>query len=124
MIKEEGAKTTLVIRRLRCEKCGKLHHELPDCVVPYKRHSAATIEDIVNVKTEETPCESGTIRRILWWWKIVGEYYINVMKSLAEKYKVGFHEPPLLLEIIRAAVNTNNWISAKTICTRSVLSTG
>ncbi|WP_223829992.1 DUF6431 domain-containing protein [Paenibacillus arenilitoris] len=24
----------LVIRRMRCSQCRKIHHELPDCVVP------------------------------------------------------------------------------------------
>ena len=124
MIKEDGVKTTLVIRRLRCEKCRKIHHELPDCIVPYKRYSSATIEKIITGEADETPCEIGTIRRILCWWKIVSEYYINVMKSLEEKHKVVFQEPPLFVEIIRAVVNTNNWISPKTVCTRSVLSTG
>jgi transposase len=41
-------KTRLVIRRLICDKCHKLHSELPDMVVPYKRHGRETVEAIVN----------------------------------------------------------------------------
>ncbi|WP_267459278.1 DUF6431 domain-containing protein [Brevibacillus composti] len=35
---ESGEVRLLVIRRLRCSQCQKIHHELPDCVVPYKRY--------------------------------------------------------------------------------------
>ncbi|WP_307545897.1 DUF6431 domain-containing protein [Paenibacillus sp. V4I5] len=30
----------LVIRRLHCSQCLKIHHELPDCIVPYKRYES------------------------------------------------------------------------------------
>ena len=41
-----GNKITLIIRRLRCQSCRKIHHELPDRVIPYKRHCAETVEKI------------------------------------------------------------------------------
>jgi hypothetical protein len=47
LINAEIDKQTLVIRRLRCKECRVIHHELPDIVVPYKRHCAETIERIV-----------------------------------------------------------------------------
>ena len=33
-----------VIRRLYCEKCECIYHELPNCLVPYKRYSTDVIE--------------------------------------------------------------------------------
>ncbi|MGI6467766.1 MAG: DUF6431 domain-containing protein [Syntrophomonadaceae bacterium] len=33
-----GEKVILSIRRLRCVECKRIHHELPDMLVPYKRH--------------------------------------------------------------------------------------
>ncbi|MGB4509265.1 MAG: DUF6431 domain-containing protein, partial [Syntrophomonadaceae bacterium] len=30
-----GERITLIIRRLRCVKCQRIHHELPDMLVPY-----------------------------------------------------------------------------------------
>jgi hypothetical protein len=39
---------------------------------------------------------------------------------LGEKHQIIFQEPPKFKEIIRAVVNTNNWITAQSICTRTV----
>ena len=119
LTESSGSKVKLIIRRLRCVECKRIHHELPDCVVPYKRHSAETIGKIINDDTTELPCETGTIRRIRLWWKIVLEYYLNILKSLAEKYNMKFGVPPSFKETTRAVVNTNNWISWKKICTRT-----
>ena len=118
-----GEKIKLMIRRMVCIKCRKIHHELPDCVVPYKRHSAETIEEILKGK-EGIVCENRTIRRIVGWWKIVSWYFMNILKTLAEKYQVRFQPVPEFREIIRAAVNTNSWISAGEICTRSDFASG
>jgi hypothetical protein len=121
MFDSSGAKLKLVIRRMRCEKCKRIHHELPDCIVPYKRHCTETIETIQKDKSEEAPCELGTIRRIKLWWNIMLPYYIGVLRSLTAKYGVYFGNPPSFREIIRAVVNTNNWISCKKLCTRTEL---
>jgi hypothetical protein len=124
LVSDDEKKMTLLIRRLFCPECGRIHHELPDCIVPYKRHCAATIEKIIDDKAEEPPCESKTIRRIKTWWKIIGAYLKSLLESLGEKYKTGFRNPPAFKEMIRAAVNTNNWTFANLICTRSVFVSG
>ena len=51
--RDKPEKTKLVIRRMVCRDCNTLHSELPDTVVPYKRHARETIESIVN--EEEDP---------------------------------------------------------------------
>ena len=43
----DGTRRTLRIRRLRCEECRKIHHELPDFLVPYKRYTANVVEAVV-----------------------------------------------------------------------------
>ena len=113
----------LMIRRLMCRDCGRIHHELPDCVVPYKRSCAETIEVMI-ADPEAAPFEANAIRRITVWWRVVLPYFLNVLKSLAEKYKMSFHTPPAFREIIRAAVNSNSWTFANRICTRSVWLSG
>jgi len=64
----------LIIRRLRCKQCKKIHHELPDMVIPYKRYSAETIEQIIDGREVGIICEESTIRRIRTWWKLRREY--------------------------------------------------
>ena len=107
-----GGKLKLMIRRLYCPKCKRIHHELPDCIVPYKRHLADTIEAIVNGIRAGLPCESRVIRRILTWWEKVLPYYLGIIKSLSEKYQVELGGTPSFREIVRAAANSNNWIFA------------
>jgi ssDNA-binding Zn-finger/Zn-ribbon topoisomerase 1 len=46
-------KTKLVIRRMLCKSCETLHIELPDMVLPYKRHACETVEAVI--KEEENP---------------------------------------------------------------------
>ena len=112
-----------MIRRLLCCGCGRIHHELPDCVVPYKRHRAEAIEEMI-ADPEDAPFETSTIRRITAWWRGVLPYFLNVLKSLAEKYRTSFQTPPAFREIIRAAANSNSWTFANRICTRSVWVSG
>ena len=57
MIDTGGETVRLVVRRLRCmnENCRRIHHELPDVVVPYKMHTAATFEKIIGNDFQDTP---------------------------------------------------------------------
>lgn len=43
-----GICTYIRIRRMKCHACGKLHHELPDILVPYKHYAAEVIENVVD----------------------------------------------------------------------------
>lgn len=70
-----GRKRWFIINRLKCtnEKCGKLHSELPDCIVPHKHYGAEIIEDVIDevrtsddLETEDYPCE-GTMKHWKWW---------------------------------------------------------
>lgn len=68
-----GKKEWFIINRLKCERCGRLHNELPDCLVPNKHYDAQLIEDVVtgiiseeDLETEDYPCE-GTIKHWKWW---------------------------------------------------------
>ena len=115
----EEVKKILVIRRLHCENCNRIHHELPDCLVPYKRYGAKIIESIAANNTKDAPCPIGTVRRLRGWWAAVMPYFLNIIKSLVEKFGVRFGEPPAFRETVRAAVNSNNWVFAHQVCTRS-----
>lgn len=79
-----GKKSWFSINRLKCtnKNCGKLHNELPDCMIPYKHYGSEIIEDVVDevvgpddIETENYPCE-GTMKH--WkWWMLYNEANIN-----------------------------------------------
>lgn len=108
-----GEKETLIIRRLRCKRCRAIHHELPDTIVPYKRHCAETIELIIGGTPENVCCEDSTISRIQAWWAICRLYFASVMASLREKYKVVFSKQCAPREIIRAVCNAHLWVHTR-----------
>lgn len=117
-------KKVLIIRRLRCtneDKCGHIHHELPGCVVPYKRYSADVIEKIKDKQPiKDAPCPDGLIRRIRGWWNAILPYLLSVLESLTESLGMRFGEPPAFREMIRAAANSHRWSFALKVSTRSV----
>lgn len=112
-VESDGITCILVIRRLRCKCCGVIHHELPDILVPYKRHCAETVESVVNDKPENTCCDDRTAIRIKAWWEACRLYFENVLASLSEKYGVVFPQRPAPGEIVRAVVNANLWIHTR-----------
>ncbi|MCL2589167.1 MAG: DUF6431 domain-containing protein [Oscillospiraceae bacterium] len=119
VIGSDGWKLTLVLRRLRCQDCRTIHHELPDTVVPYKRHCAEIIEKVIAGDIESVCCEERTIRRLRAWWAVCLLYFENVLASLREKYGTVFSVCPAPREIIRAVANANLWVH-----TRSTFLTG
>jgi hypothetical protein len=119
MIDSTGDKQTLVIRRLRCNECKHIHHELPDILMPYKRHCMETIERIIADDTKDIYCEISAISRIKAWWAGCLLYFESVIVSLREKYRAVFTNNPAPKEIVRAVVNAHLWPS-----TRSALLTG
>jgi ribosomal protein L44E len=116
VIMPEGKPKILRIRRLKCSNCKKNHHELPDMIVPYKRHCAQTVESIVTGQEETVCCEESSINRIKTWWADIQVYIKSVLASLKEKYGIDFAGAKIP-EIVRALVNTNLWSG-----TRSALS--
>lgn len=113
VINADGEKETLVIRRLRCKDCRTIHHELPDIVIPYKRHCAETVETILGGGSAGVCCEESTIRRIRAWWAACRLYFESVMASLREKYGSVFSVNPAPREIVRAVANAHLWVHTR-----------
>jgi len=114
-IKGDGIKEILIIRRLRCKECLVIHHELPDILIPYKRHCAGTVENIIRGDTVDVCCEERTIRRIRAWWAACRLYFESVLASLREKYDAVFSPNPAPKEIVRAVVNANLWAHTRSM---------
>jgi len=115
VIENETDTVVLVIRRLRCKQCRVIHHELPDMVVPYKRHSAETVEKAVSGETDD--CSKRMIQRIRAWWAACCVYFESILTSLREKYGAALSQKSAPKEIIRAVVNAHLWPQTRSVMT-------
>lgn len=67
--KSSGEKAKLVIRRLCCEACRKIHHELPDLLVPYKRYDAESLEGALSASSQvDVAADESTLLRWKCWF--------------------------------------------------------
>lgn len=129
VLNSRGEKWVVVIRRLRCSECGRIHHELPDMLVPYKRYSSACIEAIVEGAGNEISCENSSIYRIREWFGHIMEYVAGSLGAVAAKMGIEVEvkeesafqritayvgkEKGWLARTVRTIVNTNNWVHTR-----------
>ena len=73
----------IYIQRKRCQRCGAIHRELPECVFPYKQYDAEIIRGVVDghittdtIGYEDYPCEITMIR-----WKSSHELQLLLRKE-------------------------------------------
>jgi hypothetical protein len=86
-IKDTGEKMELIIRRLKCLECNKIHHELPDILVPYKRYRIEGIEAALNEDTElAVSADESTIRNWRIWYQEMHDYLLGCLLSIAIRY--------------------------------------
>lgn len=109
---------TYKIRRLECKPCGKLHRELPDCLVPYKQYAAEVISGVldgfVTPDDEDSanyPCVA-TMHRWQLWLTANQQRIDGYLKSIGYRL-LGFGEELLkssmpLLENLRSS--TLEWL--------------
>jgi len=64
-----GITMFFLLRRLRCCKCGKLHTELPDKLLPYKRYEAKAIEKTISGKGTACVASMRTKKRWIRWFE-------------------------------------------------------
>lgn len=132
MILSNGSKIHLTIRRLRCsnETCHLIHHELPDIIVPYKRHEALTIGYLILLPLNQTmlshPCEISTIYRLRTWFSLLQKFIKENMECRKKLfildiklYHLLCHShiptssiniyPDWIQQLIRFLVNNGHW---------------
>lgn len=130
-IKDTGELVILMIRRLRCESCNRVHHELPDILVPYKRHLSRSIEAAVGSEESlSVAADESTINRWKQWFKALANHFLGVLISIKIRFGKGAAEvgsglpgPPLqrirqhvgdapgwLARVVRPVVNANCWL--------------
>jgi len=131
---ENGDWQVLVIRRLRCQnkRCQRIHTELPDFLVPYKRYQVGVIAAVLGGTARIAPQEESTRQRWRAWYGRLRDHLLGVAASIQrhiqEAARTLFASPgsdacPIpetdLPSLVRLAVNSGNWIT-----TRSAMVTG
>jgi len=133
-VNSAGERKVLVIRRLKCKGCERVHHELPDILVPYKRHSSESIEAVITGDSELTvAADESTIRRWKEWFFSLADYFAGCLISIAARYvkntvedTPGLPRSPLqriwhhvgdgtgwLARVVRPVVNSNLWVQTR-----------
>lgn len=128
-----GEAADLIIRRLRCQNCRKIHHELPDILVPYKRHASESIEAAVVGNDTCLAADESTIRRWQTWFAERAVYLLGCLKSIAIRHGMSFTETPSqgpksallgirhyvgdapgwLKRVVRSVANSNLWVHTR-----------
>jgi len=89
-----GDRQVLVIRRLRCTTCYRIHHELPACLVPYQRYDAESWEAVAqHGRQAAVAVDEGTLRRWLGWLTTWGAAARRRWAALAARPGPGRGDP-------------------------------
>jgi hypothetical protein len=90
-INEAGERSHLIIRRLRCCHCKQIHHELPDILVPYKRHCSQSIEAVLSSSnaTLSVTADESTLWRWRSWFRAMEEYFLSCLLAITFQYHKG-----------------------------------
>lgn len=105
-----------MIRRFRCEGCGHIHHELPDFLLPYKRHTATTFEKVYSGNRWDVCCDDNDFRRLyLWLMRIFLPMAAELFSPLPGfgrvllRKKISESPPGWLSRLVCRLVNGNRW---------------
>lgn len=86
-IDTSGDKMILSIRRLRCIDCKRIHHELPDMLIPYKRHVRESIEAVITERAEMNAiADESTLKRWQDWFFERADYFRGCLASIILRY--------------------------------------
>lgn len=129
-----GERIVLVIRRLGCVACHRIHHELPDILVPYKRHLGESIEAAVSGDPAlSAAVDESTLWRWRRWFRELADYFQGSLVALAARYLMASAEgqstlsesalhriwqlvgdaPGWLARIVRPLTNANLWVQTR-----------
>jgi hypothetical protein len=94
-IDEYGNKKTIILRRLRCTNCQKIHLELPDFLVPYKRHCESTVEQCIDTPKQDccACCEESTVYKIKKWFKNMTSRFEDCLRMRRARFPLPNDSP-------------------------------
>ena len=72
---------------MRCADCKRIHHELPDLVVPYKRHVSESIEAVVGGNSNlSVPADEASLSRWRQWFNDLADYFQGCLESIKVRH--------------------------------------
>lgn len=112
------------LRVMECRCCGKTHRELPDGIVPYKRHGLDSLCEIAESSETEHTCETSTWLRIRSWLAWFLWYAQNIADGLVvagllpTAFQLGRSLRRRTAGFVRLVVNSGNWVQHRSAMTR------
>ncbi len=110
-INKDEENITLIIRRLKCRNCKRIHHELPDILVPYKRYESSSIGNaLTDLDNSIVSAEESTIHR---WRKWFTSIYIRLLIYILSIPAVAGMKSKIYYSLILIHLYTNypNWLT-------------
>ncbi|MEK3885645.1 DUF6431 domain-containing protein [Paenibacillus sp. PL2-23] len=87
--RSSGERAKLIIRRLYCRPCARIHHELPDLLVPYKRYDAESIEGVwAEPDASVVAADESTISRWLAWFQVWAVYAAAALHAISTRFQL------------------------------------
>jgi hypothetical protein len=87
--RRSGDQEKLIIRRLHCQPCERIHHELPDLLVPYKRYGSESIEQVVSdAEPVDVAADESTLCRWRQWFEAWAPYAVACLTSIAIRFQL------------------------------------
>lgn len=84
--KPTGERVTYIIRRLRCKGCKRIHHELPDLLVPYKHYESDCLETVLSDEhASDVSADNSTLYRWRVWFLACWMYWVNCLSTIATR---------------------------------------
>ncbi len=112
------------LRVMECRCCGKTHRELPEGIVPYKRHGLNSLCEIAEATETQHICETSTWLRTRFWFAWFLWYAQNIMEGLiaAGQVPTTFYPGHSLrrrtASFVRLVANSGNWEQHRSAMTR------
>lgn len=131
-LKSSGESITFIVRRMRCVDCHRIHHELPDTLVPYKRYDRDSIEKMVLEPQPAVAADESTLRRIRTWFSVWFVYAVRCLSAIEKRLELPAEvlSSPLqtslqssgqpvagwLANAVRPIVQSNLWVQTRSAC--------
>ena len=136
----ESVPSTYRIRRLKCLHCNKIHHELPDFIVPYKRYSSDLISNVIE-GNDDTRMDPQQIKKLHHWFALRLKSFVGLVRrafkvdlNLAVSHEPDgtlsnldwlkscfHHHPNWLAHLVRLLVNLKLWPHTRSVWLSSSL---